>query len=316
MSDNPFAPQGGQMNANVNLANQTGGADNSVIKDTTTADFSKDVLVESKKQPVIVDFWATWCNPCKQLGPVLEKVVRQAKGAVKLVKLDIDKHPAIPGQMGIRSVPAVIAFVDGHPVDGFMGAVPESEVKKFVAKLTGNEKEAAIDEALETANELRKSGDVTGAATFYAQILKQAPDNVTVIAAFADMLVEHGELDQAKGILKAVPDAKKSDPAIRAVEAKIALKEETAKLGDPTALKKRIAENPKDYQAAYDLALVYNAENKRDDAADLLLGIMKADRTWNDDGARKQLLQFFEAWGAMDPATLTARRKLSSLLFS
>ncbi|CAM1654994.1 tetratricopeptide repeat protein [Bartonella apis] len=316
MSDNPFAPQGGQMNANVNLANQTGGADNSVIKDTTTADFSKDVLVESKKQPVIVDFWATWCNPCKQLGPVLEKVVRQAKGAVKLVKLDIDKHPAIPGQMGIRSVPAVIAFVGGHPVDGFMGAVPESEVKKFVAKLTGNEKEAAIDEALETANELRKSGDVTGAATFYAQVLKQAPDNVTVIAAFADMLVEHGELDQAKGILKAVPDAKKSDPAIRAVEAKIALKEETEKLGDPTALKKRIAENPKDYQAAYDLALVYNAENKRDDAADLLLGIMKADRTWNDDGARKQLLQFFEAWGAMDPATLTARRKLSSLLFS
>ncbi|MCT6920203.1 MAG: thioredoxin, partial [Bifidobacteriales bacterium] len=219
MSDNPFAPQGGQMNANVNLANQTGGADNSVIKDTTTADFSKDVLVESKKQPVIVDFWATWCNPCKQLGPVLEKVVRQAKGAVKLVKLDIDKHPAIPGQMGIRSVPAVIAFVDGHPVDGFMGAVPESEVKKFVAKLTGNEKEAAIDEALETANELRKSGDVTGAATFYAQVLKQAPDNVTVIAAFADMRVEHNEIDQAKGILKAVPDAKKSDPAIRAVEA-------------------------------------------------------------------------------------------------
>ena len=316
MSDNPFAPQGGRMNANVNLANQTGGADNSVIKDTTTADFSKDVLVESKKQPVIVDFWATWCNPCKQLGPVLEKVVRQAKGAVKLVKLDIDKHPAIPGQMGIRSVPAVIAFVDGHPVDGFMGAVPESEVKKFVAKLTGNEKEAEIDEALETANELRKSGDVTGAATFYAQVLKQAPDNVTVIAAFADMLVEHNEIDQAKGILKAVPDAKKSDPAIRAVEAKIALKEETAKLGDPTALKKRIAENPKDYQAAYDLALVYNAENKRDDAADLLLGIMKADRAWNDDGARKQLLQFFEAWGAMDPATLTARRKLSSLLFS
>ncbi|WP_279090806.1 tetratricopeptide repeat protein, partial [Bartonella apis] len=230
--------------------------------------------------------------------------------------LDIDKHPAIPGQMGIRSVPAVIAFVDGHPVDGFTGAVPESEVKKFVAKLTGNEKEAAIDEALETANELRKSGDVTGAATFYAQVLKQAPDNVTVIAAFADMLVEHNEIDQAKGILKAVPDAKKSDPAIRAVEAKIALKEETAKLGDPTALKKRIAENPKDYQAAYDLALVYNAENKRDDAADLLLGIMKADRAWNDDGARKQLLQFFEAWGAMDPATLTARRKLSSLLFS
>lgn len=316
MSDNPFAPAGGQMNANVKFTHTAESSNTSVIKDTTTADFSKDVLIESKKQPVLVDFWATWCEPCKQLGPILEKTVKAAKGAVKLVKLDIDKHPAIPGQLGIRSVPAVIAFVDGRPVDGFMGAQPESEVKKFVAKLTVGEKEAEIEEALETADHLRKSGDLTGAATFYAQILQQAPDNIAAIAGFADLMLENGEITQAKGILATAPEPKKDDPALRAVEAKIALKEETAKLGDPAALKKRIADNPKDYQAAYDLALIYNAENKRDDAADLLLNIMKADRSWKDDGARKQLLQFFEAWGAMDPATLQARRKLSSLLFS
>lgn len=316
MSDNPFAPAGGTMNANVNFANTTQAPGNSIIKDTTTADFSKDVLVESKKQPVLVDFWATWCGPCKQLGPILEKVVKAAKGAVKLVKMDIDKHPAIPSQLGIRSVPAVIAFVDGRPVDGFMGAQPESEVKKFVAKLTGNEKEAQIEEALQTASHLRESGDLTGAATFYAEILQQVPDNIAAIAAFADLMLENGEINQAKGILATAPEAKKDDPALRAVEAKITLKEETAKLGDSAALEKRIADNVKDYQAAYDLALIYNAENKRDAAADLLLNIMKADRAWKDDGARKQLLQFFEAWGAMDPATLTARRKLSSLLFS
>ncbi|WP_297323484.1 thioredoxin [uncultured Bartonella sp.] len=304
------------MNAKANFANTTEASGNSIIKDTTTADFSKDVLVESKKQPVLVDFWATWCGPCKQLGPILEKVVKAAKGAVKLVKMDIDKHPAIPGQLGIRSVPAVIAFIDGRPVDGFMGAQPESEVKKFVAKLTGGEKEAQIEEALQTASHLRESDDLTGAATFYAEILQQAPDNIAAIAAFADLMLENGEINQAKGILATAPDAKKDDPALRAVEAKIALKEETAKLGDPAALEKRIADNAKDYQAAYDLALIYNAENKRDAAADLLLNIMKADRAWKDDGARKQLLQFFEAWGAMDPATLTARRKLSSLLFS
>lgn len=312
MSDNPFAASPNQTNLDPNSQNATG----AIIKDTTTADFQKDVLLESKKQPVLVDFWATWCGPCKQLGPVLEKVVTAAKGAVKLVKMDIDKHPAIPGQLGIRSVPAVIAFVDGRPVDGFMGAQPESEVKKFVAKLTGGEKEVAIEEALETAKQLRDSGDVTGAANFYAQVLQEAPDNIAAIAGFADLMLENGEIEQAKAILATAPDGKKDDPLLRKIEAQITLKEETAKLGDPLTLAKRIQENPKDYQAQFDLALIRNAEGKRDEAADLLLTIMKADRAWNDDGARKQLLQFFDAWGAMDPATQASRRKLSSLLFS
>ena len=312
MSDNPFAASPNQTNLDPNSQNATG----AIIKDTTTADFQKDVLLESKKQPVLVDFWATWCGPCKQLGPVLEKVVTAAKGAVKLVKMDIDKHPAIPGQLGIRSVPAVIAFVDGRPVDGFMGAQPESEVKKFVAKLTGGEKEVAIEEALETAKQLRDSGDVTGAANFYAQVLQEAPDNIAAIAGFADLMLANGEIEQAKAILATAPDGKKDDPLLRKIEAQITLKEETAKLGDPLTLAKRIQDNPKDYQAQFDLALIRNAEGKRDEAADLLLTIMKADRAWNDDGARKQLLQFFDAWGAMDPATQASRRKLSSLLFS
>lgn len=312
MSDNPFAASPNQTNLDPNSQNATG----AIIKDTTTADFQKDVLLESKKQPVLVDFWATWCGPCKQLGPVLEKVVTAAKGAVKLVKMDIDKHPAIPGQLGIRSVPAVIAFVDGRPVDGFMGAQPESEVKKFVAKLTGGEKEVAIEEALETAKQLRDSGDVTGAANLYAQVLQEAPDNIAAIGGFADLMLANGEIEQAKAILATAPDGKKDDPLLRKIEAQITLKEETAKLGDPLTLAKRIQDNPKDYQAQFDLALIRNAEGKRDEAADLLLTIMKADRAWNDDGARKQLLQFFDAWGAMDPATQASRRKLSSLLFS
>lgn len=312
MSDNPFAASPNQTNLDPNSQNAAG----AIIKDTTTADFQKDVLLESKKQPVLVDFWATWCGPCKQLGPVLEKVVTAAKGAVKLVKMDIDKHPAIPGQLGIRSVPAVIAFVDGRPVDGFMGAQPESEVKKFVAKLTGGEKEVAIEEALETAKQLRDSGDVTGAANLYAQVLQEAPDNITAITGFADLMLANGEIEQAKAILATAPDGKKDDPLLRKIEAQITLKEETAKLGDPLALAKRIQDNPKDYQAQFDLALIRNAEGKRDEAADLLLTIMKVDRAWNDDGARKQLLQFFDAWGAMDPATQASRRKLSSLLFS
>ena len=312
MSDNPFAASSNQTNLDPDSQNATG----AIIKDTTTADFQKDVLLESKKQPVLVDFWATWCGPCKQLGPVLEKVVTAAKGAVKLVKMDIDKHPAIPGQLGIRSVPAVIAFVDGRPVDGFMGAQPESEVKKFVAKLTGGEKEVAIEEALETAKQLRDNGDVTGAANLYAQVLQEAPDNIAAIGGFADLMLENGEIEQAKAILATAPDGKKDDPLLRKIEAQITLKEETAKLGDPLTLAKRIQDNPKDYQAQFDLSLIRNAEGKRDEAADLLLAIMKADRAWNDDGARKQLLQFFDAWGAMDPATQASRRKLSSLLFS
>ncbi|KXF79378.1 co-chaperone YbbN [Paramesorhizobium deserti] len=320
---NPFAASGGQMSASVsygNAPNPGNGAagGNGLIKDTTTAAFSADVIAESRNQPVLVDFWAPWCGPCKQLTPVLEKVVNEARGSVKLVKMNIDDHPAIAGQLGIQSIPAVIAFVNGQPVDGFMGALPESKVKEFIAKIAGpgGGKDAAIEEALAAAAELVDHADFAQAAQLYSAVLQEAPDNVVAIAGLAGCLFETGEAEKARQVLDQVPEAKKDDAAVRAVEARIALAEQVAKLGDPAALEARLAKNPKDYQARFDLAMIHNARGNRTEAADELLAIMKADRSWNDDGARRQLLQFFEAWGPTDPATLSARRKLSSLLFS
>nr|WP_245256561.1 thioredoxin [Bartonella tamiae] len=304
------------MTGNVNLDALSLQSNETFIKETSTAQFQNDVIAESKKQPVLVDFWAPWCGPCKQLGPIIEKAVRNAKGAVKLVKMNIDDHPAIAGQMGIQSIPAVIAFVDGQAVDGFMGAKPESEVKAFIAKLAGNEKEEAIVAALEAANQMVESGDKTQAADLFARILQQAPETIGAIAGLADIMVETGESKQAQDLIATAPQDKADDPLLRAVEAKIALKELTIHLGDPEELKKQILQDPNNYQALYDLALIHQAHNERMEAADLLLSIIKKDRQWNDDGARKQLLQLFEAWGPMDTATIYARRTLSSLLFS
>lgn len=286
------------------------------IKDTTTATFQKDVIEESRRQPVLVDFWAPWCGPCKQLGPVLEKAVTKAKGAVKLVKMNIDEHPTIAGQMGIQSIPAVVAFAEGRPVDAFMGAVSESEVNAFIKKLSGTNQEQAVDEAIEAAQELLQAGSIVEAADIYARLLQSAPDNLKAIAGLAACMLESGEVEKAKSILATAPANKKNDEALKAVAARIALSEQIKTLGDPIMLQKRTAENPKDYQARFDLALILNAQGKRAEAADALIAIMKDDRQWNDGAAHKQLLQFFEAWGGNDPATLSARRKLSSLLFS
>jgi putative thioredoxin len=289
-----------------------------VIKDTTTAAFPVDVIAESKNQPVLVDFWAPWCGPCKQLTPILEKAVRAAGGRVKLVKMNIDDHPSIAGQLGIQSIPAVIAFVDGKPVDGFMGALPESKVKEFIDRIASpdGDRDAAIQSALEAANKAVETGDIEQAVEIYSAVLAEVPEHVAALAGLANSLIELGDTDQAKAVLEAVPADKKEDAGVRAAEAKIALVEQVAKLGDPVALEARLQVNSKDHQARYDLAMILNAKGERDAAADQLLAIMKADRAWNDDGARKQLLQFFDAWGAGDPASAAARRKLSSLLFS
>ncbi|GAB1580096.1 thioredoxin [Phyllobacterium phragmitis] len=321
---NPFAASGGQMSASVSYGNAAkpadgaAGAGGDLIKDTTTAAFSADVIAASRETPVLVDFWAPWCGPCKQLTPVLEKVVKEARGSVRLVKMNIDEHPAIAGQLGIQSIPAVIAFVNGQPVDGFMGALPESKVKEFIARIAGpgGGKDAAIEEALAAAAELVDHADFAQAAQLYSAVLQEAPDNIVALAGLANCLFETGETEKARQVLEQVPEGKKDDAAIRAVEAKMALAEQVAKLGDPAALETRLAKDPKDHQARFDLAMIHNAKGNRAEAADALLAIMKADRGWNDDGARKQLLQFFEAWGPADPATLAARRKLSSLLFS
>lgn len=316
--NNPYAGAGGQMTANVSFGAPqaaAGGAD--LVKDTTTAGFQADVIAESRKQPVLVDFWAPWCGPCKQLTPIIEKAVREAGGAVKLVKMNIDDHPAIAGQLGIQSIPAVIAFVNGQPVDGFMGAVPESKVKEFIAKVGGpSDGETAIAEAIAAANELVEAGDFVQASEIFSSILHAVPDNVDAVVGLATCLLESGDAEKAREILAQIPADKQNAPAVRALEARLALADQVKLIGDPIELEKRIQADPNDYQARFDLAQVRNAQGRREDAANELLFIMKASREWNDDGARKQLLQFFEAWGNADPATLGARRKLSSLLFS
>jgi len=287
-----------------------------LIRDTTTQTFMKDVIEESKNQPVLVDFWAEWCGPCKQLTPVLEKAVRSAKGAVKLVKMDIDKHKQIPAQMGIQSIPAVIAFVNGQPADGFMGALPESQVISFLERLTKGRIGGEERDLLEAADAALTEGDAAGAADIYAQLLAEDPENVAALAGLARCYVEMGETEQAKQALDMVPEAKRNEAPVAAARAALELAEQAKSLGPITELEQKVAANPLDYQARFDLAVALNGKNQREDAADQLLEIVRRDRKWNDDGARKQLIQFFEAWGPTDEATVAGRKRLSSILFA
>ena len=287
-----------------------------LIKDTTTQAFTKDVLDESKRQPVLVDFWAPWCGPCKTLSPIIEKAVKDAKGAVKLVKMNIDAHPSVAGQLGIQSIPAVIAFQNGQPVDGFVGAVPESQVKAFIDRLGGPAGPSDTELLVEEGNRLLGEKDVAGAAEHFAAALAADAASIPAIVGLASCHLATNNLDAARQTLAAVPAAAANDPAVAAIRAQIDLAAQTAALGDPTALAARIAADPKDWQARFDLALIENARGNREPAADYLLEIVGRNRRWEDEKARKQLVTFFEAWGPMDPATLSARRRLSSLLFA
>jgi len=286
-----------------------------LIKDVTSQSFRQDVMAESQRQPVLVDFWAPWCGPCKQLAPALEKVVREAGGKVKLVKMNIDEHPDIAGQMGIQSIPAVIAFQKGQPVDGFMGALPESRIRQFVERLVGPVGDPTA-ELLAEADTRAAAGDAAGAADLFAQILQKDPADQKALGGLAKLYVDMGELEQAKEILAALPPGGKEDPVVVAARAALDNAEQAASLGDLAPLKARVEADPADHQARLDLAVALNAAGKRDEAADQLVAIIRKDRGWNDDAARKQLLQFFEAWGAMDAATVAGRRKLSTALFS
>jgi putative thioredoxin len=287
-----------------------------VVKDTTTQTFMKDVIEESKRQPVLVDFWAEWCGPCKQLAPVLEKVVRAAKGKLKLVKMDIDKHPSIPGQLGIQSIPAVFAFVNGQPVDGFLGALSESQITAFVERLTKDRVGGEEKDLLKSADEALAKGDSAGAAELYARVLAQDSSNVAALAGLARSYVRTGAIDQAKQTLALVPDAKRNDPAVAAVRSALDLAEQAKSVGPIADLETKLAANALDHQARFDLAVALNAKGKRQEAVDHLLEIVKRDRKWNDDGARKQLVQLFEAWGPTDEATVNGRKRLSSILFA
>ncbi|MGX8011148.1 thioredoxin [Mesorhizobium sp. ORM8.1] len=330
MSDNnPFSSSFGNASGQYTQSVQYGGGDRAkvalaeapaaaeLIKDTTTAAFAADVIQESRRQPVLVDFWAPWCGPCKQLTPQLEKAVKAAGGKVKLVKMNIDDHPSIAGQLGIQSIPAVIAFKDGQPVDGFMGAIPESQITQFLDKVGGKGGGAPqIADALAAAAEARTAGDIQTAADIYDAVLEQAPETIEAIAGLGEILFEAGDAEGAETMLARAPEDKKDAPALAALRTKMTLAAEAATLGNPAEFERRLAANPADHQARFDLAMIQNARGERHEAADNLLAIIKADRAWNEDGARAQLLKFFEAWGMTDEATLAARRKLSSLLFA
>ncbi|HEX2554657.1 MAG TPA: thioredoxin [Microvirga sp.] len=287
-----------------------------LIKDTTTAGFRQDVLAESMKQPVLVDFWAPWCGPCKQLTPVLEKAVKAAGGKVKLVKMNIDEHPQIAGQLGVQSIPAVFAFQRGQPVDGFMGALPESQVKGFIERLIGPLGPSAAEDMLAEADALAREGDPAGAAELYAAVLSQDPENMAALAALVKLQVEFGDLEGARRFLAMAPAAKANDPAVAGARAAVELAEQAASLGDLADLQRKVDADAKDHQSRFDLALGLNARGRREDAMNHLLEIVRRDRNWNEDGARKQLVQFFEAWGPTDEMTVAGRRRLSSILFA
>ena len=287
-----------------------------LIKETTTQGFMKDVIEESKRQPVLIDFWAPWCGPCKQLTPVLEKVVKGANGKVKLVKMNIDDHPAIPGQMGIQSIPAVIAFVNGQPADGFMGALPESQVLAFIERLTKGAVGGEIKDLLAEADAALAAGSTEAAAGIYSEILAEDKANVPALAGLARAYLAAKQIEKAKQILTQVPEAKRNDSAVAAARAALEVAEQASSVGPIGELEQKVHANPLDHQARFDLAVALNAASKRQEAVDHLMDIVKRDRKWNEDGARKQLVQFFEAWGPTDEATVAGRKRLSSILFA
>jgi putative thioredoxin len=291
-------------------------ATDTTIKEATTQSFIKDVIEESRRQPVLVDFWAPWCGPCKQLTPILEKVVRGAKGKLKLVKMNIDEHPSIPGQMGIQSIPAVIAFVNGQPADGFLGALPESQVVAFVERLTKGRVSAEDKDLLKGADAALAEDDPAGAAELYARVLADEPTNVQALAGLARCYVASGALDQAKQTLAMIPESKHGDAAVAAARAAVELAEQATSLGPINELEQKVAANPLDHQSRFDLALALNAQGLRKEALDHLIEITRRDRKWNDDGARKQLVQLFDAWGPNDETTIEGRKRLSSILFA
>jgi putative thioredoxin len=243
-------------------------------------------------------------------------VVKAAKGKVKLVKMDIDKHPSIPGQLGIQSIPAVFAFVNGQPIDGFMGALPESQVQAFIERVTKDRIGGEELDVLKAANEAFAAGDAEGAAELYAQVLAQEPSSIAALAGLARAYVATGATEEAKQTLALVPEAKRNDAAVAAARAALEVAEQAKSVGPLTELEQKVAANPLDHQARFDLAVALNGAGRRQEAVDNLLDIVKRDRKWNEDGARKQLVQFFEAWGPTDEATINGRKKLSSILFS
>jgi len=290
-----------------------------LIKEATDASFMKDVIEASREVPVIVDFWAPWCGPCKQLGPALEEAVRAAKGAVRMVKVNVDQNQMVAGQLRVQSIPAVFAFSGGQPVDGFMGALPASEVKAFVKKLVdsaGGDGGNGLDEALDQADELLETGAAADAAEIFAAVLGEDPANARALGGMARAELAAGNLDRAKQMLEMAPPEVAEDPAIAAARSAIELAEQTQDAGEEAELKARLDADPNDHQARYDLALALLAGKDREGAVEALLELFRRDREWNDGAAKTQLFKLFDSFGPKDPLTLKGRRRLSSMIFA
>ena len=298
------------------LSSQTVGASKAAdLIDVTLQGFRAEVMDESTRRLVLVDFWAPWCGPCKQLGPVLEKIVKEASGKIRLAKMNIDEHPQIAQKLGIQSIPAVVAFRDGQMVDGFMGALPESEIKTFIARCAGPAG-PDVEALFAEAQALLDSGDNEGSEAVFVELLQAEPEHVGALAGLARISLARGNPDEAKAILDAIPASQAQAAPVAAARAALALQEQAGAVGDLAYLLARVENVPTDLQARYDLAVALNGAGRRDAAAQELLRIFRRDRAWSDDAARKLLLQLFESWGPLDPATISARKQLSSLLFS
>ena len=288
-----------------------------LIKDSDTKRFMADVIEVSKTVPVIVDFWAPWCGPCKQLTPALEKVVKQANGKVRLVKINVDENQQLAGQMRVQSIPAVFAFVNGQPVDGFMGALPESQIKQFIDRLGG---QGGVAEEIEAAVAAGRAAlaqkDYQPAAQIFLQVIEADREHAGALAGLAKCQIETGELDSAQATLALVPPAKANDPEVLSAKAALELARNPVDVSEAARLQTEIGKNPDNFQARFDLAALLNGTGQKADALDHLLYIIRKEREWNEAAARKQLVKFFDAWGPKDDLTLQGRRKLSSILFS